>query len=136
MTKEQKCISKELAIELQQVANKFGFELPESEYYRIEDLAGGTDNILAIGKLPDDYLTYAFHRAYDISELGEMLPKNIKSYWLTIIKVGGNTTNWSVRYMENLLNKETKKWHWSKMDSNMAEAMGKMLIYLIKNKLI
>lgn len=142
MNKEEKYMSLELAKELQKVAKENGFELPESEMYWNIPLDTGSSFKPFLKNVPMesgnfmDEAQYKSFRAYDTSELGAMLPKNIKTYWLVIIKFGGHSTNWSVRYMENLIGGERKKWHWNKMDESMPDAMGKMLCYLIKNKLI
>lgn len=76
MTKEQKCITKELAIELQEVAEEFGFELPKSEHCYIVNIHYSENNALI--KTPDraDLFQsdkYKYILAFDTSELGEML---------------------------------------------------------------
>lgn len=57
-------------------------------------------------------------------ELGEKLPKDINNDWLCISKA---IDSWVIEYQDLGLIEKAK---------TLAEAMGKMLAYLIKNKLI
>ena len=114
MNKEQKVISLLLAKELQEASKEAGLELPESEYYWNNNKEiWATDNFLN-----DDGKFIA--KAFDTAELGEILPNNIR-FW-----------------RDSIENYTCKKYHpvYKTKDKTEAECRGKMLIYLIKNKLI
>ncbi len=78
--------------------------------------------------LVKDYILYekeiTLYSAFLSGELGEMLSGNIDGDWLCISKTDDF---WVVEYQNLGLIKK---------DKNLTEAMGKMLVYLIKNKLI
>jgi hypothetical protein len=76
------------------------------------------------------------YSAFLCSELGELLPDNIKDYKarLRIDKnPNGRNTGWGVGYFE-----EGAGWHvWiHKHEDAEAEARGKLLIHLLENKLL
>ena len=129
MKKNKKCISLELAKELQKVAKEAGFKLPKSEYSWIigkqkppylddTDIARITIEIDNDKKKRVKYVS-----AYDTSELGEILPSGYKSWKYTDYDT---TLKWTCSLNENSV---------AKLDTE-AEARGKLLCYLIKNKLL
>ena len=146
MNKEQKVISLELSKKIDALAKKKGIELPESEYSWVLDNETGKA-ILSKSWKPFDLNEcekYSYYRAYDTSELGEMLPrmikiddKKVKNKHKKIIGIFKlhfykNDYEWLLQY---------KEWHGDKgliiTDAKTeAEARGKMLIYLISNKLL
>lgn len=72
--------------------------------------------------------------AFTVAELGEMLPDSItfeeKLYLINIYKLGNA---WVVEFEEN---DDDSKTHTSYQADTEADARGKMLIYLLENKLI
>jgi len=116
MNNEDKKISLELAREL----HKLGVKV-ESEwcYFPNGDITKASHFTNINGRMMDNY------RAYDSSELGEMLP--IKTHtW----KRGG-LKNLIVWHCENI--KDTPIRYSGKLGITEAEARGKMLKWLIKN---
>ena len=150
MTKEQKCISKELAIELQQVADEFKFELPESElkYFHGEwrnnkiDHAGceikdnwGLNRNYKVGKNENKYSEWLLP-AYDASELGEMLPAILERNLELRIKKASNGF-WVYYETEELsVSLPLLKAKYIQIPDLLQNGMCKMLIYLIRNKLL
>ena len=130
MNREQKCISLPLAKELQKVAKEAGFELPESEYVYVDMGISKTDKeypndkfVLQLKSVNKENGNRKYILAYDTSELGEMLPKGYSSWKYTDSDA---TLKWTCSLNENSV---------AKLGTE-SEARGKMLIYLIKNKLI
>ncbi len=76
---------------------------------------------------------YRIYSAFTVAELGGMLPNVLQiedggsTVWLEIIKI----TKWEVQYVEGSAEPIFKK-----QDESEANARGKMLIYLLENKLI
>jgi len=74
-----------------------------------------------------------FVSVFTVAELGEMLPKNIKSKnniaWLQI-EVQGAQDGWSCQYKDS--NRVIKFFE----TRTISDSMAKMLIYLLENKLI
>lgn len=70
-----------------------------------------------------------FYSAFTVAELGNLLPEYVKGCWLRIVK--NIEKQWGVCYYKN--NEIEFAFTW--FDS-LSEAMGKMLIYLLENKLI
>ena len=156
MKKESKYISLELAKELQKVTNENNFKLPKSEYCWIEyfDFNKSRGYILSHNNKKLKYSSYtSLLYAYDVAELGEILPVSIgDKTWLNYTK--------SFNGWEGICEKISYD-HWkedkgmgqmvikSKVEINNnpytkyekqtiteADLRAKMLIYLIKNKLI
>ncbi len=131
MNKEQKYISQPLAKKIQDKAKEKGFELPESEMWWEKDTQcdmarfdGGYD---IIHYEP----SFGGFRAYDTSELGEMLPGNIGGCSFQMQKgLLGN------RYYCIMKRMGDKKIIEEKDEKTMAEAMGKMFYYLLSNDLL
>ena len=118
MNKEQKCISLELAKELQEAAKEAGLELPESEWWWDVEVP-----YIVRTEIIKGYNLLKYVRAFDTAELGEILPKGYESWkWLDEKK----NVVWSCCLNGNNVNRYKTE----------AEARGKMLLYLIKNKLI
>ena len=130
MNKEKKCISKRLALELQRVANKFKFKLPESEYKWSDDGAmdkGYKFNECDWKLVKTNYDVDTLYKAYDTSELGEMLPDQ------TICRKDYIHTTKHFIYSVNVAGIEIDEIFF---DNTEANARVKILIYLIKHKLI
>lgn len=142
MNKNKKIISLSLAKELQQVAKKKDFELPESEKVYLDN----SEDIFGVG-VKEDYVLLEekelknieypdYIPAFDTSELGEILPRNIK------IECGISTIKeWRIVFFEKNLDEKSKNFMGEKTIKitdglTEAEARGKMFIYLIKNNLL
>lgn len=138
MNKEDKTISLELAKKISEVAEKKGIELPESEYYwQVRDIYGVKNYLLIYGLDKTDLKSRrTIFRAYDIAELGEILPELIKlpnDERKSRIEFSQykNNNEWLVFYT-NELTTEPKILFQS---NNEAEARGKTLLYLMENNL-
>ena len=125
MKKEEKCISLELAKELQEVAKEAGFELPESEKWWTHSFGG---NQFLYRKIEFSNMFFNDYPAYDTSELGEILPMG---YGSSCCFENKYNNEWKIIYLNGLAFQENKE----KAETE-AEARGKMLVYLIKNKLL
>ena len=136
MKKENKVISLELAKELQEAIKEAGLELPESEWWWFRDKDGYFIGRIQNHKLPSRGLKEPFNeniKAFDTTELGEMLPEDKKyrpAYYTK--KSGGDWGIYCYDCDEDGC-EEIIRGMYAKTE---AECRGKMLLYLIKNKLI
>ena len=144
MNKEQKVISQSLAKKIHDKAIENGFELPDSEWMHSEFMGHIISREWFLlqepfneEKLQDDSFRQAVENtypAYDIAELGEMLPDTInyrdkETYsWIEISKTGNK---WSIVYRVGCAKADIKI-----KEENLAEAMGKMFLYLLDNDLL
>ena len=140
MNKEQKVTSLELAKKIYDKAKEKGFELPESEYSWIIDNETGKATLSKSWNPFDlnECEEYSYCQAFDIAELGEMLPcciwKNKTSYFLETAKV---SNHWVVDYVLNCNEKiEAMLENEIFEDITEAEARGKMYFYLLDNNLL
>lgn len=124
MNKEEKYISQPLAKELQKVAKEKGFELPKSEYSWIVDNETGKATLSKSWNPFDlnECEEYSYYKTYDTSELGEMLPDTVR-----FARDGKVFVALGIGKKYETIGQRAK---------TEAEVRGKMLIYLIKNKLI
>lgn len=132
MQLEQQVVSLELAKKLKELGVK-------QESIFVWYTNGSDAYLLYLGEdgmRPMESKTYS---AYTASELGEMLPANIEHndfpHSLHITKLHGGS--WSARYLYWGFGQEgvsvAPGWD---VDENLADAMAKMLIYLLENKLV
>ena len=111
MNKEQKYTSLKLSKKIQDKAIEKEFELPRAEYSWVTDNKTGKAEIAKSHKPFDNFncKEYSYYRAYDTSELGEMLEKYrvpVSIWWLL------------------------------KAEKNEAEARGEVFFYLLDNDLL
>ena len=141
MKKTDKVISLELTKKLQKVAKEAGFKLLESEYAWIKVYEDKGEFVLRIKD--HGWHCYKEYKAFDVAKLGEILPgtllTNKQGYGLEIYKIGHIKKNkyedgWWVLYQNS--DDEDDFLHFENSEINLVDAMCKMLIYLIKNKLI
>ena len=143
MNKENKVTSLKLSKKIHDKAKEKGFELPESNwywgsdkklYYRFDKSMIDFDQQILIKKsyFNDDF---EWCQAYDIAELGEMLPSEIAVKEL-ICKINIEKTNhWTVRYGIYAFGQLLKTIHCEGADTE-AEARGLMYFYLLDNNLL
>ena len=115
------------------------YELWKDPQLWLSDVASDIKVACLSGKREYEY------SAFLSGELGEMLPSDVATkkdmFFLSIDKLNGH---WSVCYSNSKLEEKLlpkcvithKETLYSVMEKNLSEAMGKMLQYLIKNKLI
>jgi hypothetical protein len=129
MKLEQQVCSLELARKLKELGVK-----QESLFYWFTSIKGQDTLLCFEAKLPTEY-SYDFEKdcsAYTVAELGEMLPwlfDRIDDNW--ILKISKTFSEWKVSYIGQWQNGST-----TEFSHNLADAMAKMLIYLLENKLI
>ena len=140
MTREQKCISLELAKKLQEVAKEAKFELGESEYCWIignsklpylEDIDVAKITI----EIDDDdkKKKVKYIQAFDCSELGEILPKLIyKDDEYLKLSMWYSSNN----FVHICYDNGSKPKIFPISDKSEANARCSMLIYLLENNLI
>ena len=143
MDRKQKVTSLELAKELQKVSDKFGFELPESEHSHlvVEDKYNTASEIVNFsrenrsGKYNDGTKwSEKFYNAYDTSELGEMLDKiKIDICRKPFLRY---SIDRPAEHNYEIIDGEKHYTYKNISDDNLAEAMGKMLCYLLDNNLL
>jgi hypothetical protein len=110
--------------------------ITEEEYYDFQDF------VSAVGK-PEGTSIQKHYSAFTVSELGEMLPVNVKHikdaeyYWLEISKSFTLSDIWSVEYLRYEQDGSCICFDMQCFnDENEANARAEMLIYLLENKLI
>ena len=148
MNKENKVTSQPLAKKIHDKAKEKGFELPESEIWwaRIKgDKKFHLTKWLTQKEFNKDKTEYLgvgissagsveieeaieYYRAYDIAELGEMLPKHTGGYFLKIQMD-------NKFYFSTHISEDYEDLHQEEEDT-FAEAMGKMFYYLLDNDLL
>ena len=92
---------------------------------------------LVFGNQYKDFEHHVF--AFTVAELGEMLPTTLKERYFLHIAPPHTVGVWVLWYEDEdyekmFLNKKEGEWHVN--DKSEADARGKMLIYLLENKLI
>ena len=141
MNKEKKVTSKGLAKKIQDKAINKGFELPESEYYHlvVEDKYNTASEIVNFsrknrsGKYNDGTKwSEKFYTAYDIAELGKMMTVHIYICESPFTRYSIDKVLKDKEIIDGEAHFNTK----NIQDDNLAEAMGKMFYYLIKNDLL
>lgn len=140
MNKDKKCISLPLAKKISELAKIKGIELPESEHKWVEILEKGIEpnwHLVGDDEKPEDYCFVEgdqmgrIIKAFDVSELGEMLPKRLikkVEYWFNVARM---SHGWVVGYVskkEGILFQEA--------GITEAEARGLLYYYLMENDLL
>ena len=137
MNKEQKVTSQQLSKELQKVAKEKGFELPESEYcwcknffltkWKLKETKDALWNECA-----EDDEEFRRYKAYDTSELCELMTVTIDICRKPFVRYSIDKALTEKEMIDSEVYFNIK----NIQDNILAEAMGKMLVYLISNKLI
>ena len=145
MNNINKVTSLELSKKIHDKAIEKEFELPESECFWAKSNYSGQ---YLLGTKPEFKLreqrefsdepgamaVYDYIPAYDIAELGEMLPGNIKGDIFSIQKgMLGNVYYCMMTGRDNKMEGEVKH---QEEEKTFAEAMGKMFFYLLDNDLL
>ncbi len=127
MEKIKKVISLSLAKRMSELAKEKGITLSKSECWWVD--AGGSI---------EEYVLYCgnernknYFPAYDCSELSEMLPIEIDYYDLYLFP---KKDGWVCEY--SIIEDGKSKQFCNVKRENLAEAMGKMYLYLLENDLI
>lgn len=130
---KRKVISLDLAKEIAEVTKEKGVKLPGSEYFWYQ-YDTNPPEIVSIVQVHNDIKSeeYVICNAYDTFELFEMLPKSIKrSSWLYDFNIEQNKK--TLKYYPSYSDEDIP--YGEVGDKSIVKALGKMLLYLLKNNL-